>query len=183
MTQTEPKRPSSTCEPCRIGYPELIDDGFGCAEEPNPEHGPVEVALAYALADAASVGQVPYESEQVRAQLAVTFLECDTQGIVLDLGPHAQWSVVFDEDREGATINGVSFAMVYDIDGNSTLRPRPPARVCPECGEDVGWLDVSTYAAIGGSVDLECKGCFEVITVPEWWPRATQKGSSEAGES
>jgi hypothetical protein len=173
---TDPSSPyiPSRCQPCAVGYPELTD--WDCATEPNPEHGPVEVALAYALADAGRVGCDPFRSEQERAQLAVVFLECDTSGIVSDLGSHAQWSVVFDEDREGATINGVSFYMNYDMDGNSNLEPRPPARTCPECDEDAGWHDVTNV--VGAQVDLECLGCGEVITVAQWWPRAPDNAPS-----
>jgi hypothetical protein len=163
------------CWPCWTGYPELRGDLL-CAEEPYAEHTPEQVALALALADASRVGGEPYDDEQQRAQHAVSFLENDTQGVVSDLGPHAQWSVTFDEDREGATINGVQFTLQVIHGDGGFLVPTPPERTCAECSESVGWNVLGQPQGKPGSVEVECKGCGDLIVVAEWWPRSPDKG-------
>ena len=158
------------CWPCWTGYPELRGDLL-CAEEPYAEHPPVQVALALALADASRVGREPYDDEQQRAQHAVSFLENDTQGIVADLGPHAEWTVVFRPVRDHVTINGVHFEL-QDIHGDGGFMvPMPPTRTCAECEESVGWNVLGPPQGKPGTVQIECKGCGDLLVVPEWWPR------------
>lgn len=133
-------------------------------------HTPAEVALAEAIARAVQGDDYTDEHGQF-------FLEAeDPANVIACLGEQSTWTVTTNPLGYDMTlvVNGVTFAVDANEEGPGIARPQPPAFVCGHCGES--WAEVTDVGCTvlnwnREGVEVECDECFEVQTVPAWWPQ------------
>lgn len=132
-------------------------------------HTPSEVALAEAIGRAV-------QGDKMTDEHPAFFLWAeDPANVIACLGEQSTWTVTTNPVGYDMTlvVNGVTFAVDPSEEGPGIARPVPPAFVCGSCGESWEHLaEPGCHVLEWGrdGVKVECHECYEVQTVPAWWP-------------